>query len=182
MIKESVLDDTHFQAVDAHRRIANTVRAGTVTAIDYSQARARVSMGGNVTAWVPWQTARAGAGRISWNPPQIGEQVVVVSPSGDPALAFISHSLYSQAQPAPAGATGNQQIEQMPDGTVLSYDWSVHALSVSGPQTVIVTAQNSITVQVGNISLVIDSSGVQITGNLNVQGNITATGTIQGGA
>ncbi|MEO3478141.1 phage baseplate assembly protein V [Phaeobacter sp. CAU 1743] len=73
------------------------VRFGVVTAVDAGRARAKVSFGGeSESGWLPWLALRAGAISV-WAPPAIGEQVQVLSTSGDTAQGTILGSLFSEA-------------------------------------------------------------------------------------
>ena len=75
------------------------VRFGVVTAVDPAAARAKVSFGGeSESGWLPWLALRAGAISV-WAPPAVGEQVQVVSTSGDTAQGTIHGSLFSEANP-----------------------------------------------------------------------------------
>ncbi len=81
------------------RRVENLLRLGTVAEVDHPAARCRVKTGGLLTDWLPWFTRRAGSTN-DWDPPSVGEQCLVLSPSGDPAVGFVLVGVYSQANPA----------------------------------------------------------------------------------
>ncbi|MEO3480280.1 phage baseplate assembly protein V [Phaeobacter sp. CAU 1743] len=81
------------------------VRFGVVSAVDAGSARAKVSFGGeSESGWLPWLAPRA-AGISVWAPPSEGEQVIVLSESGDTAQGIIIGSAFSSANPA-AGSSG----------------------------------------------------------------------------
>jgi hypothetical protein len=89
------------------------VRFGVVTAVDAGTARAKVSFGGeSESGWLPWLALRAGAISV-WSPPAIGEQVQVLSTSGDTAQGTILGSLFSEAN-AGAGTAALFKIEVGP--------------------------------------------------------------------
>ena len=46
-----------------------------------------------VTAWLPWLTARAGT-VLTWSAPSLGEQVLLLAPTGDLAQAFVLPAVY----------------------------------------------------------------------------------------
>jgi len=89
-----------FQATELDRRLANIVRLGTVEQADYAKARIRVRCGDMLTGWLPWLTTRAGKD-ITWWAPDIGEQVVVLSPSGEPAQGVVLFAVYQNSSPQP---------------------------------------------------------------------------------
>lgn len=66
--------------------------------VDYVKARCRVETGGLQTDWLPWFTRRAGTTN-EWDPVSVGEQCLVLSPSGDPAAGFVLVGLYSDSNP-----------------------------------------------------------------------------------
>jgi phage baseplate assembly protein V len=129
---------------EVERRLLNMVRVGTITAVDPANGRARVTFGGETeSAWLPFTGGRVGGAKV-WTPPTVGEQVVVMSPSGDTAQGIISGSIASDSNPAPSGDGG---------AVVLKL----------GATTVTVTASGA-TIEVGGVSMTISAGGVAITG------------------
>ncbi len=78
------------EVIDLHRRIANVHRPGKVSKLDpkkglFKMKYAKDEDGQDIESpWIPW-TQRAGGskGQNSWDPPAIGEQMIMHSPSGD---------------------------------------------------------------------------------------------------
>lgn len=168
------------QNSDITRLLTNMVRIGTVTEVD--GARARVRFGGNHSNWLPWCVARAGDDR-DWQAPSIGEQVLLLSPSGDPAQAVIAGSLYQALHPAPSSDPNIRTIHFV-DGTTITYDKEATNLdlSLAGSGTVNITAAGGVTVNASggvtinaNDGMTINaaSGGVTIDGDLSVSGDIT---------
>jgi len=154
---------------ELERRLSNLIRPGTVTAADYPNARVRVQIGQNTTAWLPWMTHRAGGDR-SWHAPEVGEQVLVLSPCGDLAQGFALPAVYQNAHPAPANAATVHRIEYE-DGAVIEYDRQAHKLTATIPGEIVATADGDITVtSQKNIAA---TATQDITAN--AQGNIEAT-------
>jgi len=112
---------------EIERRLAGLVWIGRLYDVLYDPPRARVLYGEDdfwppihenpfqpvqeVTNWLPWLTDR-GMNDRSWTPPEEGEQVLVLSPSGDREQGVILGALYSPAGggghvPAPAPASGD---------------------------------------------------------------------------
>ena len=71
---------------DAERRLANIARPGKVIETDFEKGVVKVKVGDLESAWVPWRT-RAGS-QLLWDPPAVGEQVVLFSPSGEPGQGW----------------------------------------------------------------------------------------------
>ncbi len=117
-----------FQATELDRRLANIVRLGTVEQADYAKARIRVRCGDMLTGWLPWLTTRAGKD-ITWWAPDIGEQVVVLSPSGEPAQGVVLVAVYQNSSPQPETDVHKSKVV-FEDGTTVTYDRSAHKLDV----------------------------------------------------
>jgi len=122
------LMERDFQATELDRRLANIVRLGTVEQADYAKARIRVRCGDMLTGWLPWLTTRAGKD-ITWWAPDIGEQVVVLSPSGEPAQGVVLFAVYQNSSPQPETDVNRRKVV-FEDGTTVIYDRASHLLSV----------------------------------------------------
>lgn len=119
----------HLALAEIARRIENIVRIGTVAEADYDAARVRVQSGDILTDWVPWLTHRAG-GDVAWWPPEVGEQVLLLSPSGDMALAVAALSIYQAQHPAPEAVATKRRIN-FGDGSWVEYDRAAHKLTAT---------------------------------------------------
>lgn len=154
-------------ASDLARRLASLLRIGTVTAVDHGAARVRVATGGLTTDWLPWITGRAGNVR-SWSPPSIGEQVLLMAPSGEMEQAVAMTGLFQDGSSAPE-SSGSVEACHYPDGAIIRYDHASGHLQAIGVQTVTLQASGSITV---------DCPAVTFTGNVDVQGNMSSHGVV----
>jgi len=144
-----------MRSAELHRLIENLVRVGTVAEVDHDAARVRVESGELLTGWLLWQAQRAGYA-LEWDPPTVGEQVVVVSPGGDPnngiAIAFI----YSTDHPAPSSSPSLYR-RKYPDGTLVDYDHDakhltidcVGSVTVKGAQALLVDFGGTVDVKAG---------------------------------
>lgn len=149
------------RVTELERRQANIVRIGTIAEADYQRARVRVAIGRLRTAWLPWLTHRA-AGDRSWHAPEVGEQVLVLAPSGELAAAVVIPAIYQTAHPAPADTPDLARLA-FADGAVLEYDRAAHKLKAVIPGTVEVSAQ-------GDIIAITQSNAT-----LTASGDLTAT-------
>lgn len=187
--------------IELARRLANIVRLGTVAHIDPAQARIRVQSGALLTDWLPWLTHRAGTTRC-WSAPTVGEQVLLISPSGDTAQAVALPALYANDNPAPS-ASMPEHVIVYPDGAVISYNHATGALCISGIKTATVTALDAITANAPNITanadlaqinapltevnaalILLNATRTVVTGKLEVGGGAEISGgaKISGGA
>lgn len=171
----------NFRVSDMERRLASVIRVGTVAEADYSAARVRVAFGEAVSDWLPWLTLRAGNDRTWWSP-EVGEQVVVLSPSGDTAQGVVLGSIYQSAHPAPASSPDVDR-RVYADGAVIDYDRSAHRLHAVIPGDIVAKASKNVTVQAGGVISVTAGSAVEVTApQITLNGTIFLNGPMtQGG-
>ena len=151
-----------MDSAEQNRLLANLIRVGTILEVDHARARCRVKSGKLETNWIAWLEHRAGATR-SWDPPTVGEQCVLLCPSGEPASAIALVGLYSDARPAPV-TDQNKHHTRYPDGAVIEYDHAAGALKATGIKTALVQASKHCT---------IDCPENTITGNTLIKGTLT---------
>ncbi|GHC17592.1 baseplate assembly protein [Kushneria pakistanensis] len=147
--------------VELARLMQNMIRLGTIAEIDHAAARVRVTTGDLLTEWLPWLESRAGQSR-TWNPPTIGEQVVLLAPGGELAGAVVLGAINSNAHPA-ASDDPNLTRLRLPDGAVIEYDHAASHLRADLPGSAAITAPAGVTV----------TGPVVIKGTLHVTHNIT---------
>ncbi|TAN61084.1 MAG: phage baseplate assembly protein V [Magnetospirillum sp.] len=95
-----VIGELRQEVAELSRRLSNIVIPGRVAAVDPANALCRFQAGGLTTGWVRWLTTRAGADRDWWCPTE-GEQVVLLSPDGEPNQGWVLPAGFSDAFPAP---------------------------------------------------------------------------------
>lgn len=149
------------EIAELFRLISNLIRIGTVFAVDLASqpARVRVASGDLQSNWLPWLELRAGS-TTTWNPPTVGEQVVLLCPDGDPAAGVVLMGLNSDGIPAPS-ASAAEHVTLYPDGARIVYDHEAGQLTAEGIKTATVTASESATLKCPEITL---------------DGNVTVTG------
>lgn len=106
--------------VELLRRLENLIRFGTIHSVDHAEKRCRVQTGHLVTQWLRWMERRAGE-TTTWDPPTIGEQCVVFSPSGELGNGMVFFGAPSDVIDTPSHSP-DQHVTRYPDGTVVSYD------------------------------------------------------------
>ena len=161
------LEDLNREQLTRH--LANLMRFGVVEAADYNASTVRVRIGSLLTNWIPWTSVRTGPDR-DWCPPEVGEQVLVVSPSGHPELGIVIASLFRDVHPANGNRVGLRRVT-FADGTVCEYDRAAHALNITVPE-------NGGTVTVNTGGEIVLSADTQITLNapqIVIEGPVTQT-------
>lgn len=144
------------------RRLANVVRVGVVASVDLPNARCRVTIGDIQTAPLPFLAVKAGEDR-TWHPPEVGEQVLVLAPSGELTAGFVLGGVYTTSHPAPSTSP---EVAKMlfKDGSSATYDRALHSLTIDLP-----TSGSSLTVTING------NATISATGNALVEADGNAT-------
>ena len=131
------MDLQNYHLTELARRLENLVRIGTVRSVDLDAPSCRVQYATDdqgrpvLTGWLPWTAPRAGDDR-DWRPPSIGEQVLMLSPSGELANGVVLQALYQTAHPAPSADAGKRATLYR-DGALVEYDAEAHRLKAMLP-------------------------------------------------
>lgn len=143
-----------FSFSELDRKLANLIRLGTIKEADYKKARVRIQIGKILTDWLPWVTSRAGQDR-NWSAPSVGEQVVLLSPSGEMAQGVVIPAIYQNKHPAPSDKETDATLV-FQDGSKVLYDKEKHHLTVS------VVTDGALTLNVGESSLEMTKEGIKL--------------------
>lgn len=175
------------------RLILNLVRKGTILAVDHDKFLCRVQSGDLETNWINWLTLAAGE-TTDWNPPTVGELVVLLCPGGDPTEGVALRGINTDEIPPPSNKP-TTHTRRYPDGAVIEYDHEAHALAVTLPDgaTAVLTVPASVTVNTKAATInasdsatikankvTIDSPDTTCTGNLTVQKTLAYLGGMTG--
>ncbi|MCQ4302672.1 phage baseplate assembly protein V [Stutzerimonas frequens] len=144
---------------DLARLLENIVRFGTIEAVQMQPPRVQVKSGNITTAWRPWLNLRAGADR-EWDPPTVGEQVVLLSPSGNLAQGVALTGLFSDLIPANGDREGLHRRTYR-DGAVIEYDSIAKRLLAILPD--------------GGQAELQATGGITILGDVNITGLVTVS-------
>lgn len=144
---------------DILRRLANLIRLGTVTAVDHEAERCTISSGKLTIPNRPWLALRAGSSS-DWDPPTVGEQCILLSPSGETAQGVALIGLYSKQRPAPSNSATVRR-RKYPDGALIDYDHATHTLSATLPA--------------GGKARLTAPGGITILGNVDITGTVTVS-------
>lgn len=153
-----------FEITELNRRLANMVMIGRVIETDFSEdvPKVQIRIGDLTTAWLPMLTQRAG-NDVSWWPLEEGEQVLVLSPSGDPAQGVVLGSINQQSKPSISNTADVHRVEYA-DGAVVMYDRAAHHLEAVLPE--------------GGTVNIVATGGVTITGSVSITGDVTVEGSV----
>lgn len=167
-----------LQQPDMERRVAEMLRMGVVSDTDYSdpkKPRVRVKFGDTPTGWLPWAAVRSGRAR-TWHPLKVGEQVLIASPSGDPAQGVVVGSVPYEGMPAPSTSESETVTEwdggakQVFDDATNTLRWEIPAGGkfqfVCGASSIEIS-DDGVTIKAKKITG--DAPETEFTGNVLVQ-------------
>ncbi|MDR5887560.1 phage baseplate assembly protein V [Vreelandella janggokensis] len=147
---------------ELERRLNNMVMVGTVLEVDHPTRKLKVEIGEIRTAWLNWP-AEMGRNYRRWRPLRKGQQVVLSSPSGDPAQAVITGMLYSNALSAPSSNPDLDLIE-FEDGTRFQYDSANHECVAQTGESQITMDRDRILLSSNGSTLELDAEGIRLNG------------------
>lgn len=167
----------NYELADLRRRLANLLRIGTISQVNYKNALARVKIGEIETTWLPW-LLRDGDDKC-WHGVDLKEQVLVLSPSGDLNQGLILPSVYKE----PISDDGNLMLMHFKDGSRLSFNRQSGDLSaeitgnaqIKTPKSINAEALISATIKAPNITL---DGDVTITKSLMIVQDLTTNGNV----
>ncbi|MBP1128439.1 MULTISPECIES: phage baseplate assembly protein V [Pseudomonas] len=142
------------------RLLENLIRFGVIAAVQMEPPRVQVTTGTLTTAWLPWLALRAGSDR-EWDPPTLGEQVILFSPSGQLANGIVVTGVFSDHIPANGNREGLHR-RTYADGTVIEYDSVAHHLNA--------------TLADGGTTNLISTGGINLVGDITHKGDYIQTG------
>lgn len=150
---------------------------GLVSQVDYLSCRVKVRLeefDGLETWWlkVPQRHAKGTKSRPLL--PEIGAQVAVLL-QRDGVNGVVLGGIYSTAEPPPV-TDQDSEFVRFSDGTEVSYDRASHVLMVNCVGAISLQASQPVTVQAPAVTL--DTPQTTLEGNLQVNGNVNATGTV----
>lgn len=150
---------------------------GLVSKLDYLSCRVKVRLEefeGLETWWlkVPQRHTKATKSRPLM--PEIGEQVAVLL-QRDGVNGVVLGGIYSTAEPPPV-TDEDTEFVRFSDGTTASYNRQAHLLAVNCVGAISLQASQPVTVQAP--AVILDTPQTTLEGNLQVNGNVNATGTV----
>lgn len=158
---------------------------GEVSAVDYLTCRIRVRLDdrdGVESFWlnVPQRNSQGTKRRPLM--PEIGEQVAVLLDEDGVGGVYLG-GIYSTAEPPPVIDEDTDYVRYS-DGTVVSYDRAAGVMTLDSAGALLVKCTRNVTLESGEAVVVkapaatLEIPQITLAGNLQVNGNINATGTI----
>jgi phage baseplate assembly protein V len=158
--------------VDQPAEFEEMLRYGTVSSVDLASGRIVVASGDVETDDIRWLERRSGETR-TWSPPSVGEQMLLLCPSGEIEGAIALGGVSQDSFPFPGDSL--RELIRFNDGAVLAYDPEAHKLDVLLPDGATIVVEST-----GGVSIDASTGGVSIKGDVTVEGKITATGDVTG--
>lgn len=120
-----------YEVAELQRKLAGMIQITTITSVDHANKRLRVRLGADESAELPWP-AIAGRNFVAWRPLRVGQQLILLSPNGDPAQGVVIGELYSQAIDSPSTDEAVDLV-QFEDGSFIKHvvggEIHIHAAS-----------------------------------------------------
>lgn len=144
------------------RLLENLIRVGTIDSVDHAKKRARVKSGRLVTGWLRWMERRAGE-TTTWDPPTVGEQCVILSPSGVPEQGLVIYGVPSDEIDTPSH-NPVEHVIRFPDGATFTYDHQSGHLSIAAIRSMSIetAAGGSLVLKTGATTLTLDGEGTTL--------------------
>jgi phage baseplate assembly protein V len=150
---------------------APTLKFGTVSAVDEAAMRVRVrlpELDNLRTQWLPVLTRKSKNDKDYWLPDEGEHVAVLLDAQGEDGVVL--GAIFSGADPVPV-ASRDKWHRRFADGTTLEYDRAAHHLHVDCAGTITAIAKGSASVKAPDITL--DTPQTTCTGNLTIQGLLT---------
>lgn len=161
-------------SAELHRRLENLIRFGTIKTIHPAKpfTTVTVTIGAITTGKLRFLTLRAGRTK-TWDPPSVGEEVMVLSPSGVLEMGVAIAGFNNEENPSPSDDL-NKTIRVFEDGCIFTYDVASHELTAILPPggKATLTADGGVTVN-GDTTI---NGNVQVNGSVAMTGNNTVGG------
>lgn len=135
------------EATDHSRRLHNLVRYAVVAEVNHTTGTLRADLqdGQLRSDWIPWITMRAGQDKV-WDPPAVGEVVMLLASSGELANAVALPAVFSAGNQNGDRAGLHRRTYQ--DGTIVEYDRQTHTLTVDTTATT-----GAVVIRTGTVSI-----------------------------
>lgn len=138
-----------------HRQLANLIKQGNIAEVNSAECRVRVIHGKLQTDWLPYFVPFAGGVSVHRSP-SVGENCIVLSPSGETANGVVLCGLMSSQFASPSNSADDTAVK-FPDGATIVYNHVSGSLNVFGVK-----------------QIEIDCPKTQINGDVSVSGKITS--------
>lgn len=125
-----------------NRLIANLLKQGNIAQADAARGLVRVQHGDLLTDWLPYFVPFAGGVSVH-RVPSVGENCLVLAPSGEIANGLVLCGLASNQHPQPS-TSPDETVIRFPDNAQFSYNHSSGSLKISGTKTIQIEASESI--------------------------------------
>lgn len=166
-------------SADIQRRLENLIRLGKIKTVTAAKPfmTVTVQIDEITTAPIRYLNLRAGNDK-TWDPPSIGEEVIVLSPCGVLEIGIAVGGLNNADNPA-LSTDLNKNIRMFSDGCLISYDTQSHALEAILPSggTAVLTATGGVTVNAdGGVTVNALSGGTTVNADTTINGNLQVNG------
>lgn len=167
-----------YASAEHDRMIAAMLLPCYVVAVDLAASPpvCRVSTGDWTSAWVRWHGIAAGKAR-HWRAPSMGEQGVLLNPSGQAGMGTFVPGLYGNAGPPPDNRD-HVEVWRFDDGGSLVYDWKAKTYTITVPSGQVTVKVGTSTFAITDNAIKGEAGAINWKGPVNIEGPLHATGNI----
>ena len=166
--------DTHDMMLNTEQALEKLIQYATVEQLDCTGALVRVRAGDNLTDWVRWFGTYSGA-HIDWSAPSIGEQGMLLSPSG-----ILNNGAFLRGLPSeqfqPPSHEEQAFVIRFKNGDTITHDGSQLIFNIAGG----ITHQTPKVTHTGDTQMQGDTQtggNAQFAADVGVAGSISNQGT-----
>ncbi|MEZ9525720.1 phage baseplate assembly protein V [Enterovibrio norvegicus] len=175
------MSDMAYIVSELQKKVANMIKRGRIHSVDMTMEPPRVRVEyakGAVTGWLPWVSGRAASEyRTDWEPLAIGEQVIILSESGELSAGVVIPSLSDAKSPVPSRSP-DEHVSKYKDGTEIKYNRASHKLTI----TIGSGGDAELNCKTFHINADIQHDGNQTTsGDMTVEKSVSATKNVTAG-
>ncbi|SEN18877.1 phage baseplate assembly protein V [Pseudomonas sp. ok272] len=165
-----------YPVAEHDRMIAAMLMPCRVVGVDLPGGMVRVQAGEWTSAWVRWHSQAAGKAR-HWRAPSLGEQGVLLSPSGVAGMGTFIPGLYGNAGAQPDNRD-HVEVWRFDDGGSLVYDWQANTYTIDLPAGTVTIKVGASLFEVTPEQVRVAAGQIVLVGTVTVDGTLSTTGDI----
>jgi phage baseplate assembly protein V len=139
--------------INTETAVANMVRAGVISEVDFENRKIKVAVDGTTTPWIKWLSGDGGV-KYSYTAPEVGEQVLVLCEAGNTSLSYAIRGLSSNARPLPSNKE-NVDKTVYADGSFIEVDLEEKTIKLES------NSENELTLKVGGSQISLTNTQIE---------------------
>lgn len=139
-----MIEELYQNQVDTVHRMENMLRLSSVSKVDEEgRSLVKLDLGDGLESdWVPLLQVSTPQCTV-WVAPKVGEQVVLLSPSGEAGQGLALRGIFWKGRPEPKKASPDNAVVEFSDGTEIVYDVSDSSFQIKAQGKVSIECENA---------------------------------------